>query len=375
MPQSEASKARLLVLGGLGSIGRNFVKYCVDNNLCSFIRVVDKTMPMIAMLSPDHAAAFKSDEVEFCQADLTRAEHIERAFKGEPFQFIVNLASETKYGKPTAAYESSCRDLAVRVATRAQTEGAKFVQVSTGQVYKCNSKTPTAEDGEKIPFTTPARYQLEAEQMLQKLAQAGLDLVIVRPATVYGPGDVTGLMPRCVCAVRMHNAFERTVCLASFSISINTSSYFFKVTVSVLHINMSLLLSQTLFVISCVQASYVKLKEKVRVVTVDDGSAVCSKQPELGFYYCFQMKFLWDAKTKLNTVHVLDVCRALWHVCVADACQGAEEKGGARAYNIVDQVKSTPCSHSQHWENWQYSWQPLIAVTGIAGTCSICRRP
>ena len=26
------------------------------------------------------------------------------------------------------------------------------------------------------------------------------------------------------------------------------------------------------------------------------------------------MKFLWDASMKINTVHVTDVCRAVWHV-------------------------------------------------------------
>ena len=37
---------RILVLGGVGSMGRNFVKYCVDNELCSYIRVADKAIPM-----------------------------------------------------------------------------------------------------------------------------------------------------------------------------------------------------------------------------------------------------------------------------------------------------------------------------------------
>ena len=27
-----------------------------------------------------------------------------------------------------------------------------------------------------------------------------------------------------------------------------------------------------------------------------------------------KMKFLWDAAMKINTIHVSDVCRAIWHV-------------------------------------------------------------
>lgn len=37
-------KPKILVLGGVGMIGRNFVKWCVDNDVCSFIRVADKAM-------------------------------------------------------------------------------------------------------------------------------------------------------------------------------------------------------------------------------------------------------------------------------------------------------------------------------------------
>lgn len=196
-------KPRILVLGGLGSIGRNFVKHCVDEDLCSYIRVADKTMPMIAMLSPAHAAAFDSTIVEFCQADLNREAHIDKAFKDGSFQYVFNLAADTKFGRPTKSYETTNRDLPANTAARARKDRAKFIQVSSGQVYKCSSKTPSAEDGDIAPFTTPATYQLGAEKKLQSMAAEadGLDLVILRPATVYGPGDQAGLMPRCVCAV------------------------------------------------------------------------------------------------------------------------------------------------------------------------------
>lgn len=43
-----AAKPRVLVLGGAGMIGRNFVKYLVDRDLVSVVRVADKTMPEIS---------------------------------------------------------------------------------------------------------------------------------------------------------------------------------------------------------------------------------------------------------------------------------------------------------------------------------------
>jgi len=38
-------KPRVLVLGGCGSVGRNLVKYLIDNKLVSSIRVADKKRP------------------------------------------------------------------------------------------------------------------------------------------------------------------------------------------------------------------------------------------------------------------------------------------------------------------------------------------
>ena len=65
MADGADGKPKVLVLGGVGFIGRNFVKYCVDNGLASKVRVVDKKLPATAYLSPDHKAAFDNGVVEF----------------------------------------------------------------------------------------------------------------------------------------------------------------------------------------------------------------------------------------------------------------------------------------------------------------------
>lgn len=62
-----SDKPRVLVLGGTGMIGRNFVKFLVDQDLASSIRVADKTMPEIAYFSEIHRAAFADPRVTFVQ--------------------------------------------------------------------------------------------------------------------------------------------------------------------------------------------------------------------------------------------------------------------------------------------------------------------
>ena len=60
----------VLVLGGVGFIGRNFVAYLVENNLASEIRVVDKALPATAYLSDAHKKIFEDKRVDFRQANL-----------------------------------------------------------------------------------------------------------------------------------------------------------------------------------------------------------------------------------------------------------------------------------------------------------------
>jgi len=90
-----------------------------------------------------------------------------------------------------------------------------------------------------------------------------LNLNIVRPAIVYGPGDSQGISPRLICG-----------------------------------------------------AVYKHLGEK--------------------------MKFLWASDLRMNTVHVHDVCRALWHI--ATKCPKGE------TYNLADKNNSTQGSINDHLE-------------------------
>lgn len=103
-----SEKPRILVLGGAGMIGRNFVKLCVDYDLAASIRVADKTLPEIAYFSQSHRDAFADARVTFVQADLTRDAHIERAFNADfgPYDYVYNLAGETKCGLTENVYAS-----------------------------------------------------------------------------------------------------------------------------------------------------------------------------------------------------------------------------------------------------------------------------
>lgn len=192
-------ECKVLILGGVGFIGRNLVKYLVDNKLVSFIRVADKSLPATGYLSEDHAAAFADKTlVEFKQADLAKADHCNRVFADHKFNYVFNLCGETRFGCSEGEYKLKCEETTGMAVSKAKEVGIdKWIECSTAQVYDADKK-PSTEAAALKPWTLVAKSRLAAEE---RVKASGVDYVILRPATVYGPGDLTGLSPRILCAV------------------------------------------------------------------------------------------------------------------------------------------------------------------------------
>jgi dTDP-D-glucose 4,6-dehydratase len=104
-----SEKPRVLVLGGVGFIGRNFVEYLAKNQLCSKIAVCDKVLPETAGLSAEQLKLFKEREdlVVYKQINLAREGNVvvstqkkilEKLFKqtDEKIHFLVSILGAIK---------------------------------------------------------------------------------------------------------------------------------------------------------------------------------------------------------------------------------------------------------------------------------------
>jgi len=213
------SKPRVLVLGGCGFVGRTLVEHLIDNNIAEKIRVADKVLPALAGLSEHQKEVFA--KVDFKQVNLSRPNTIGKVFDDDaPFDYVFNLAGETKYSQAEAVYKENIIDVSVTSATEAAKRGAKvFIEVSTAQIYDSGSK-PRKEEAKIKPWTGIAKAKTKAEDELKKIN--GLKLIIVRPAIIYGPGDLTGLTPRCITAAVYKALDEKMDFLWDKDLAINT---------------------------------------------------------------------------------------------------------------------------------------------------------
>ena len=65
-----AEKPSVLIIGGLGYIGRFLALHIHKNDLASEVRVVDKVLPQLAWLAPEFEEACAGSK--FMQADASR---------------------------------------------------------------------------------------------------------------------------------------------------------------------------------------------------------------------------------------------------------------------------------------------------------------
>lgn len=249
-----SSKPRVLVLGGNGFIGRNFVEYLITHDLVAKVRAVDKVPPQTAWFSKRHEEVFADPRVEFKSANLINQLSCQNAFNDPDgnYDYVVNLAGETKYGQTDPVYREGILKLAVNCAAEAAKQRVKrYVELSSGNVSH-GDKAPMKENDKPDPWTFTARFKMQVEEELRNIPD--LNYVVIRPAIVYGVGDKLGLTPRLVVGAVYKNMGE-------------------------------------------------------------------------------MMKLLWNKDMKMNTVHVSDLSRAIWHLTTRG-------KNG-ELYNVVDKGNST----------------------------------
>jgi nucleoside-diphosphate-sugar epimerase len=217
-----SNKPTVLVLGGLGFIGRNLVQFLYEQNLVSKIGVADKQLPDLAGLSKKQTEIMKSDLVWFKQANLAREAMVNKVFdeSGTKWDYVINLAGETKYSQTEEVYKENIIDVSVTCGKAAAKRSVKkFIEVSTAQVYDAGKK-PSSETDKVKPWTKLAKAKLTAEEELKKIN--GLNLIIVRPAIVYGPGDISGITPRLICGAVYKYLNETMEFLWDKELKINT---------------------------------------------------------------------------------------------------------------------------------------------------------
>ncbi|KAJ5678453.1 uncharacterized protein N7477_004086 [Penicillium maclennaniae] len=214
-------KPAVLIIGGLGFIGRHLALYIHENNLASEVRIVDKVLPQLAWLAPEFKEACSQEK--FVQADASREQHLPRVFdraNGEEFDYVINCGGETRHSQPDDVYEARSFVLSYALGKEVAKRGIPaFIECSTAHVYKSGS-SPRKESDKLQPWHNLAKWKLKAADKL--LTIPGLQFCAMRLPHVYGEYN-PGYFAMGICLARVHLELKQDLeLLYSKDVKVNT---------------------------------------------------------------------------------------------------------------------------------------------------------
>lgn len=170
---------RVLLTGASGFLGRRITS-----------RLRADGHAVTALLLPEEPEAdLEADGI--VRGDITRPDSLRGAMAGQ--DAVVHLAGAVGYGQSFPRCRRLNRDGTANVVHEAVRVGVRrFVQMSSVSVYGRVAEVRLTEDAPLHRIGDPyGDTKIDAEEIVTACANAGdLDLTILRPTVIWGPGDV-----------------------------------------------------------------------------------------------------------------------------------------------------------------------------------------
>jgi dTDP-glucose 4,6-dehydratase len=179
---------RLLVTGGCGFIGSNFIRLVLGKYPEDEILNLDK---LTYAGNPENLAELEgSPRYFFNRGDICEADDVSRAISWGP-DAVINFAAETHVDRSISSPEAFVKTDVLgtcRILEQARELGIRFVQVSTDEVYGSISEGSFSEESPLQPNSPYAASKAGADLLVRSYVRTyGIDAVIVRSANNYGP--------------------------------------------------------------------------------------------------------------------------------------------------------------------------------------------
>ncbi len=184
---------RLLVTGGCGFIGSNFIRLVLGHYKQALITNVDALTYAGNPANLEGLPEADASRHDFVKADIADAAAVEEVFQRHQYYAVVNFAAESHVDRSIDTPENFIHTNVVGtnvLLEAARRHGVKrFLQVSTDEVY--GSLGPLGKFTEESPLQPSSPYSA-SKTAADLLALAyhhtyGLDVVVTRCSNNYGP--------------------------------------------------------------------------------------------------------------------------------------------------------------------------------------------
>jgi dTDP-glucose 4,6-dehydratase len=184
---------RILVTGGCGFIGSNFIRYILQHYKPTYITNVDALTYAGNLANLDGVVEEHGERYEFFQADIANADQMETLLHEEQFYAIINFAAESHVDRSINSPQNFIHTNVVGTSILLQAARKfgvqRFIQVSTDEVY--GSLGESGQFTEQSPLRPSSPYSAsKAGADLLALAfhhTFGQDVIVTRCSNNYGP--------------------------------------------------------------------------------------------------------------------------------------------------------------------------------------------
>ncbi len=179
---------RLLVTGGCGFIGSNFIRLVLEEYPEDEVLNLDK---LTYAGNPENLKDIEaSPRYCFQRGDICEEEDVAEAFSWKP-DAAVNFAAETHVDRSITSPEDFVKTDVLgtyRLLERVRESGIRFMQISTDEVYGSISEGSFSEESPLQPNSPYAASKAGGDLLVRSYVRTyGIDAVIARSSNNYGP--------------------------------------------------------------------------------------------------------------------------------------------------------------------------------------------
>jgi dTDP-glucose 4,6-dehydratase len=170
---------RILVTGGCGFIGSNFIRYILQHYKPAYVTNVDVLTYAGNPANLDGVVEEHGERYEFFKADIANADQMDALMTEHQFYAIINLAAESHVDRsinsPLNFIHTNVVGTSILLDSARRHGVQRFVQVSTDEVYGSLGKT--GKFTEESPLDPSSPYSA---------SKAGADLLALSCYKTYG---------------------------------------------------------------------------------------------------------------------------------------------------------------------------------------------
>jgi dTDP-glucose 4,6-dehydratase len=183
----------LLVTGGCGFIGSNFVRYILNHYAPAFVSNVDALTYAGNISNVAGLAEQYGERYEFFQADIANADQMDALMSKHQFFAVINFAAESHVDRSINSPQNFVHTNVVGTSVLldcARRHGVRrFVQISTDEVYGSLGLEGRFTEQSPIDPSSPYSASKAGADLLALAYQKtyGLEVIVTRCSNNYGP--------------------------------------------------------------------------------------------------------------------------------------------------------------------------------------------